>query len=151
MKVIDQHKRLKVDELVGSMNKIDKFGLMWSTMIKKERDDFKDVLVEFLLTNDRLGQMFQRQAELYQNLIDSGKMKFIPKTKDYLTEAIGELSEAMAEIEHKWWKQTEKPNRDLFLEEINDSFHFIMDAIMEEGFTDSDFFNGTKGTKGDSS
>lgn len=99
---------------------------------------------------DRLGEMFELQADLQKNaygkhpsdIIDAEeRIQFL---KDMKLAIDDELSEFMAEIGWKPWATSRHVNEEAAQGELVDAFHFFMNLCMGVGMTPDELFKKYK-------
>ena len=85
-------------------------------------------------------KLFQKKYELdLNNLSNEEKLKW---SKEYILCAIKELTEMLDELDWKTHREVEKEiNMDNFLEEGVDTFKFLINLMLINGFDDKDFLS----------
>lgn len=95
--------------------------------------------------HDYLSEMFRRQDELQRKAYGGSPRRLtgeerVQYIKDMTLALTDELHEALQEVGWKPWATSRHLNRDAYVSELIDAWHFLMNLFLVAGVTPSEFF-----------
>ena len=99
------------------------------------------MIIESMLT-----RMFDTQLEMQINSFGANPAELVGEERKRFVTAMAlaintEVAEAMQEIAWKPWAKTDHFNRDAFIEELVDMWHFLMNLALVADCTAGEFFD----------
>jgi dimeric dUTPase (all-alpha-NTP-PPase superfamily) len=96
--------------------------------------------------DDMLKTMFDMQREMQVNSFGADPAELIGEERKHFVTAMAlaintEVAEAMQEIAWKPWAKTDHFNREAFIEELVDMWHFVMNLALVANCDADEFFN----------
>lgn len=92
---------------------------------------------------DKLDIIFKLQEGLDNDIIKNRNLKYSKEEwiqKEVLA-IISELSELLAEVNFKWWKNPKEVNYNNVKEELVDVLHFFISSCLKAGLTSEELYN----------
>ena len=99
-----------------------------------------------MIKNDKLDVIFKLQGMLDEDIIKNRNLSFSKEEwmQKKILATLSELSELLAEVNFKWWKNKKELNFDNISEELTDILHFFVSMCLTAGLTADGLFEKYK-------